>query len=154
MTAPVWKAGAKESTMTIIINKNKPTEKRYTTEELKAMSKAELKDLKTALQLEVEAIGYRKTEYINNNTEELNSKVYWQKISNYKKSCNILRKEILYLKGLEREKNQADSIDREHWLWCFYNEASKELKSKAFQKLIAQADERAGEHIEIETKEA
>lgn len=139
--------------MTIIINKEKSDERRYSESELKKMNKTEIKQLRAQLQLAQEEIALRKSQYQNNNTEAKNSKTYWEKINNYKQAISIIRRELLYLSNLAKSSEIAPEPDREkeqHWLWCFYQESIKKVNKRTLSKISESADSRAGYHVELE----
>ena len=137
--------------MNIIFNKNTPQEEVYTEEQIKAMNKAELKNLKMKCQAAMSDVSLKRTRYINENTEEKNSHAFYKKMTTYKTVIGIYQKAIMYLSELETNKEPPVEVkDREHWLWCYYQESLKMLAEETVEMLKELTDERSGFHIEFE----
>ena len=137
--------------MNIIFNKNTPQEEVYTEEQIKAMNKAELKSLKSKCQATMADISLKRSRYINDNNEERNSHAFYKKLNGYKTIIGIYQRAIFYLNDIENKKEPTPECkDREHWLWCYYQESLKMLAPETVDMIKELADERAEFHIEFE----
>ena len=137
--------------MNIIFNKNTPQEEVYIEEQIKAMNKAELKNLKMKCQAAMSDVSLKRTRYINENTEEKNSHAFYKKMATYKTVIGIYQRAIMYLSELETSKEPSrEQKDNEHWLWCYYQESLVMLSKETTDMLKELADERNGFHIEFE----
>lgn len=139
--------------MTVILNKGKDDEVRYHEEDIKKMNRTEIKQLKAQLQVNLEEVAMRKTRYQCNNNEAKNSDEYWRRMTSYKQSMNIIRREIVYLSGIEKlaeVKPEPEQEREQHWLWCFYQETIDKVNKRTLAKLTEMADARAGYHFDLD----
>lgn len=137
--------------MKIILNKGTPDEEVYTEEQLKSMTKAELKTVKIKCQNAMGEIGLKRSRFKNENDFDENSKEFWKKMNKYKAAIAILQRAIFYIGELEKTVEPAkEVVDKQHWLWCYYQESLVMLPKRTVAKLIKLADERNGSHIEFE----
>ena len=122
--------------MNITFNKGKPYEEVFTTEEIKSMTKEQLKSLKQRCMESIAEISNKRSHYKNENTEETNSKEFWTKMNNYKAAITIYQRYIGYLSDVERAKEPTrDQKDNEHWLWCYYQESLKMLTDDMVEQI-------------------
>lgn len=124
----------------------------YTTQDLNSMDKKELKLLKQEIQGNIESVSWKRSNYNATNSEDLNSKEYYKQMSKYKKTFVILKSYMCFVNEILKNKENDEFEEREHWLWCFYDEASKKLKKKHFDELVKNADERVKYHIDFKVK--
>lgn len=137
--------------MNIIFNKNTPQEEVYTEEQIKAMNKAELKNLKQKCNAAMGEISLKRSRYINDNNEDRNSHTFYKKLNTYKTVIAIYQRAVMYLSELENQKEPSrEQKDNEHWLWCYYQESLVMLSKETTDMLKELADERNGFHIEFE----
>ena len=137
--------------MNITFNKGKPNEEVFTTEQINNMSKQELKSLKQRCTTAIAEIAEKRSRYKNENQEEQNSTEFWTKMNKYKGAITIQQRYINYLSDIERKKEPSvEHKDREHWLWCYYQESLRMLTDGMVCQLEEMADERAGFHVEFE----
>ena len=60
-------------------------------------------------------------------------------------------KALAWLNTIEiSAKGNQEHEDREHWLWCYYQESMKVLTEEMVDQIKEMADSRAKFHIEIE----
>ena len=69
----------------VIRFKSGDDEVRYTAEELRNMSREELKQIKRELQSNIEIVSSKRADYLNYNNDGKNSKEYFNKMAKYKK---------------------------------------------------------------------
>ena len=139
--------------MKIIFNKGKPSEEVYTEQQIKAMSRAEIKNLKARCTVVMSEIATKRSKYKNENEEDMNSTAFWSRMNRYKEAISIYQRYILYLNTIEVEKEperSQEQKDNEHWLWCYYQESLIMLNPETVDMLKSHADERCGFHIEFE----
>lgn len=137
--------------MNIVFNKHTPMEEVYTEQQINAMNKSELKILKAKCQSAMSEVSLKRSRYINENTEDKNSHAFYTKMNTYKTVIAIYQKAILYLTKIEKDKEPpVEQKDREHWLWCYYQESLVMLSKDTTNMLKQFADARSGFHIEFE----
>ena len=140
--------------MNIYFNKGKENEEVITEEMITKMTKQELKNLKARCQAVQGEISLKRQQFQAENEFERNSSEFWKKMSVYKKIIGIFQRYIVYLNQVEKEAlPPPKSIDREHWLWCYYQESMKVLTESMVQQIIEMADTRAKFHIDFEKQE-
>lgn len=137
--------------MVLYFNKGTDEEEVYTNEQIKGMNKAELKSLVCKCQLAQAEISMKRNRYKNENEEDENSKAFWTKMNKYKQAITIYQRAIFELKELIRKAEPSpEHVDREHWLWCYYQESLKLLTDEMVSQITEMADNRAKYHIEFE----
>ena len=137
--------------MDIIFNKNTPQEEVYTEKQIQEMNKSELRNLKAKCQTAMTEVSIKRSRYINENTEAKNSHTFYSKMNTYKTVIGIYQKAIYYLTDVENKKEPPVEVkDREHWLWCYYQESLIMLSPETVGMLKELADERSGYHVEFE----
>ena len=137
--------------MKVILNKGTPMEEVYTTEQINQMNLDELKTLKSKCQNAMGEIALKRSRYKNENEEDVNSKTFWTKMNNYKTAIAAHQRAVIYISELERKlKPTIATSDKEHWLWCYYQESLVMLSKETTDMLKELADERNGSHIEFE----
>ena len=137
--------------MNIYFNKGKENEEVITEEMISKMTKQELKNLKARCQAVQGEISLKRQQFQAENEFERNSSEFWKKMSVYKKIIGIFQRYIVYLNQVEKEAlPPPKSVDKEHWLWCYYQESMKVLTENMVQQIIEMADTRAKFHIDFE----
>lgn len=133
--------------MILYFNKGTIDEEVYTNEQIKSMNKSELKSLVAKCQLAQSEISMKRNRYRNENEEDQNSKVFWTKMNKYKQAITIYQRAIFELTEMIKKAEPVKQEDREHWLWCYYQESLKVLSEDMINQLIEMADNRAKCHI-------
>ena len=121
----------------------------YTEDELKLMSREELKGIKRELQANIEEVSAKRATYNATNKESQGSKEYYAKIASYKTVVANLKKSIAYIGSIIQDSRESELSKREHWLWSFYKEVKEHSWKGKFNKFVELADERAKYHVEI-----
>lgn len=121
----------------------------YSDEDLMNMSRVQLKQLKQDLQCNIEEVSAKKAKYQAENNEEYNSKEYFKQIAKYKTVIANLKRAIAKVNAYENCTKENELKDREHWLWCFYTVAKKNLDEDKFNDFVKLADEKANFSVEI-----
>ena len=133
--------------MILYFNKGTIDEEVYTNEQIKSMNKNELKSLVAKCQLAQSEISMKRNRYRNENEEDQNSKVFWTKMNKYKQAITIYQRAIFELTEMIKKTEPVKQEDREHWLWCYYQESLKVLSEDMINQLIEMTDNRAKCHI-------
>ena len=133
--------------MDIIFSKGTPMEEVYKSSQINAMTRAELKQLKSKCVCAMSDIATKRSRYKNENTEVANSKEFWTRMNKYKSAIAIYQRAIFYIGDLESKKGNDEHEDNEHWLYCYYQESRKMLTEDMVKQLSEMADERAGYHV-------
>lgn len=137
--------------MNIYFNKGKENEEIITEEMISKMTRQELKNLKARCQAVQGEISLKRQQFQAENEFERNSSEFWKKMSVYKKVIGIFQNYIVYLNQVEKEAMPtSESIDREHWLWCYYQESMKVLTDSMVGQITEMADTRAKFHVDFE----
>jgi hypothetical protein len=121
----------------------------YSDDDLSTMSKVQLKQLKQDLQCNIEEVSAKKTKYQAENNEEYNSKEYFKQIAKYKGVIANLKRAIAKVSAYENYTKENEAKDREHWLWCFYTIAKKNIDEIKFNDFIKMTNEKAKFSMEI-----
>lgn len=121
----------------------------YSDDDLSTMSKVQLKQLKQDLQCNIEEVSAKKTKYQAENNEEYNSKEYFKQIAKYKTVIANLKRAIAKVNAYENCTKENELKDREHWLWCFYAIAKKNLDEDKFSNFVKLTDKKANFSVEI-----
>ena len=122
----------------------------YKEEQIKSMSREELKLLKQEISSNMESVSSAQAYYKANNEEPMNSKNYYQQIAKYKKVFAILKSNMFYVNKVLEDCREDELKQREHWLWCFYWNTQDLMKKRDFEKLVNLTDESAKYHIDVE----
>ena len=137
--------------MNIYFNKGKENEEVITEEQINKMTRQELKNLKARCQAIQGEISLKRQQFQAETEFERNSSEFWKKMSVYKKIIGIFQRYIVYLNQVEKEAlPPPKSVDREHWLWCYYQESMKVLTEYIVQQICEMADTRAKFHVDFE----
>jgi hypothetical protein len=140
--------------MNIYFNKGKENEEVITEEQISKMTRQELKNLKARCQAVQSEVSLKRQQFQAENEFEKNSSEFWKKMSVYKKIIGIFQKYIVYLNQVEKESIvPKEHADREHWLWCYYQESMKVLTESMVQQISEMADTRAKFHVDFEKQE-
>lgn len=121
----------------------------YSNEDLMNMNRVQLKQLKQDLQCNIEEVSAKKAKYQAENDEEYNSKEYFKQIAKYKTVIVNLKRAIAKVNAYENFTKENELKDREHWLWCFYTVAKKNLDEDKFSNFVKFTDEKANFSMEI-----
>ena len=119
-------------------------------EDVLKMSKQELKILKSRIQNEITEVALRRDDFKIKNNLPKNSPEFLIKMHGYKSIISRYMKAIVWIGRIEIGFTDNKTVDKEHWLWCFYQEALNILPKRKIKKLIELTDERAKFHLEVE----
>lgn len=137
--------------MDIYFNKGTPNEEVYLETDILNMDKAAIKFLKTKCQSSITEVSYKRDVFKTENDLNKNSQEYWRKMYIYKNIITKYTKAITWLQSLEANaKPPKQHEDREHWLWCYYQESMNMLTEEMVDQIKEMADTRAKFHVEIE----
>lgn len=119
----------------------------YTDEELELLPRSELKQIVRDIQLNIDEVSMRRTNYNMHNGEKYNSKEYLKKTLMYKQIIINLKKQIEFVNKII-ERNKRDELhDMEHWLYNFYINTKKSVRKGKLKKLIKLTDDTTKYHI-------
>ena len=121
----------------------------YSDEDLSAMSKNQLKQLKQDLQCNMEEVSAKRARYQAENNEKYNSKEYFKQIAKYKTVMVNLKKAIAKVNVYENDIKEDESNNQNHWLWLFYINIKHNFNKNEFEKFVKMTDEMAEYHVEI-----
>ena len=121
----------------------------YSDDDLSAMTRSQLKQLKQDLQCNMEEVSAMKAKYQAENDEEYNSKEYFKRIAKYKTVMASLKRAIAKVNVYETELKENALKDKEHWLWSFYVNVKHNIDKNEFEKLVNMTDDKAKYHIAI-----
>ena len=119
----------------------------YTEDELRELSREQLKTIKGEIQSNIEQVSITKEKYILNDKEK--SKEYYSKLAQYKSIAIKLKNYITYINHILDSEHESELKKNEHWLWCFYMNVKNCTRKNKFKKFIKATDERAEYHVEI-----
>lgn len=137
--------------MDIYFNKNSANEQVYKEEQILAMNKQEVKNLKTLVQSAINDVAVKRDTFRTETELDKKSQEFFRKIYVYKIIIARYTKALAWLNTIEiSAKGNQEHEDREHWLWCYYQESMKVLTEEMVDQIKEMADGRAKFHIEIE----
>ena len=137
--------------MDIYFNKGTPKEEVVTEAEILTMSKPEIKNLKIRCQSAMSDVAVKRNKFKTENELEKGSQEFWRKMYVYKGVIAKYTKAIAWLGQIElNAKPPKEKEDKEHWLWCYYQESMKVLTDDMVNQIKELADTRAKFHIEFE----
>lgn len=137
--------------MNIYFNKGTANEVIILESDILNMDKPSLKVLKMKCQNAINEVSVKRDIFRTDNMLDKNSKEYWRKMFVYKSIITKYTKAIAWLNSLEvNAKPPKQHEDREHWLWCYYQESMKVLTDEMAEQIKEMADSRAKFHCEIE----
>lgn len=137
--------------MDIYFNKGKKNEEVVLESDILKMDKPTLKNLKLRCQATINDVSTKRDIFRTENDLPKKSQEYWRKMYVYKSVISKFTKAISWLNSLEANaKPSKQHEDREHWLWCYYQESMKVLTDNMVMQIKEMADTRAKFHFEIE----
>lgn len=136
--------------MNIYFNKGTNKERVIRDEDILKMSKQELKTLKSRIQNEITEVALKRDVFKIENNLPKNSPEFLKKMHGYKSIISKYMKAISWIGRIETEATDTKTVNKEHWLWCFYQEVLNILPKRKIKKLIELTDERAKFHLEVE----
>lgn len=137
--------------MDIYFNKGTPKEEVILESDILNMDKPSLKVLKMKCQSAITEVSVKRDVFRTENELDSNSKDYWRKMFVYKSIITKYTKAIAWIQSIETNaKPPKQHEDREHWLWCYYQESMKVLTDDMVNQIKEMADTRAKFHAEIE----
>lgn len=137
--------------MDIYFNKGASNEEVVLESDILKMSKQEIKNLKQRCQNAINDVALKRNIFRTENELQNNSQEYWRKMYVYKCVISKYTKAINWLCQIETNATPPQQqVDREHWLWCYYQESMKVLTDGMVEQIKEMADNRAQFHFEIE----
>ena len=137
--------------MDIYFNKGTSQEVVVTENEILSMSRQEIRSLKQRCQSCMNEIALKRNKFRTENDCEKNSQEFWRKTYVYKGAIVKYTKALAWLSQIEIDAVPTkETEDKEHWLWCYYQESMKVLTEDMVNQIKEMADERAHFHCEIE----
>lgn len=137
--------------MDIYFNKGKENEEVFFESDILKMDKPALKNLKLRCQSVISEVSTKRDIFRTENDLPEKSQDYWRKMYVYKSVISKFTKAMAWLCSLEANaKPPKQHEDREHWLWCYYQESMKVLTDEMAEQIKEMADSRAKFHCEIE----
>jgi hypothetical protein len=137
--------------MDIYFNKGTIKEEVVTEEEILSMTKQEIKNLKQRCQSSMNEIALKRNKFRTENELDKGSQEFWRRMYCFKGAIAKYTKALAWLGKIELDaKPPKEKEDKEHWLWCYYQESMKVLTDDMVNQIKELADTRARFHIEFE----
>lgn len=137
--------------MDIYFNKGTSCEEVFYEEDILKMTKQEIKNLKARCQSAMGDVALKRNKFRTENDLAPNSPEFWKRMNTYKSVIAIYYNAIAWLGCIEKDAvPPKEQEDREHWLWCYYQESMKVLTDSMVEQIKEMADNRAGYHFEFD----